>query len=45
MSDAVKIELVGCERYNFKGELYLRGKVYRVGDAKATILLRDEDEW
>lgn len=40
-----KIRLVGCERYNFRGELYLKGKVYLVGDAKAKIMLRAEDEF
>ena len=41
----VKVRLVGCERYNFKGELYEKGKVYMVGEAKATIMLRKEDEF
>ena len=40
-----KLRLVGCERYNFKGELYEKGKVYMVGDAKATLMLRKEDEF
>ena len=39
----VKVRLVGCDRYNFKGELYEKGKVYMVGEAKATIMLRKED--
>ena len=40
-----KIKLVGCERYNYKGELYKKGKVYAVGEAKATNMLRSEDEY
>jgi hypothetical protein len=40
-----KLRLVGCKRYNFKGELYEEGKVYMVGDAKATLMLRKEDEF
>ena len=40
----VKLRLVGCERYNFKGELYEKGKVYMVGESKAKIMLRKEDE-
>jgi len=38
-----KLRLTGCARYNYKGELYLKGKVYSVGDNKATNMLRDED--
>ncbi len=41
---AVKMRLTGCDRYNFKGELYEKGKVYLVGEAKATLMLRKEDE-
>ena len=41
----MKIKLVGCERYNFGGELYEKGKVYNVGESKGTILLRKEDEY
>lgn len=40
-----KLKLVGCERYNFGGELYEKGKVYMVGESKATILLRKEDDY
>ncbi len=40
-----KLRLAGCERYNFKGELYEKGKVYIVGEVKATLLLRDKDEY
>ncbi len=40
-----KIKLVGCLRYNYKGELYKRGKVYAVGEAKATNMLRAEDNY
>jgi hypothetical protein len=40
-----KLRLVGCERFNFKGELYEKGKVYMVGDVKATIMLRKEDDY
>lgn len=40
-----KLRLVGCERFNFKNELYLKGKLYLVGEAKATIMLRKKDEY
>jgi hypothetical protein len=40
-----KLKLVGCERFNFKGELYEKGKVYMVGESKANIMLRKEDEY
>ena len=40
-----KLKLVGCERYNFRGELYEKGKVYLVGDQKAELMLRTEDEF
>lgn len=38
-----KLRLVGCDRFNFKGELYEKGKVYMVGETKATIMLRKMD--
>lgn len=41
----MKIKLVGCERYNFRGELYEKGKVYLVGDQKAELMLRAEDDF
>jgi nucleotide-binding universal stress UspA family protein len=41
----MKLKLVGCERYNFRGELYERGKVYLVGDQKAELMLRSVDEF
>ena len=41
----IKLRLVGCERYNFKGELYVKGKVYMVGESKANIMLRKEDDY
>ena len=47
----VKLKLVGCDRYNFKSELYVktgedgRGKVYMVGESKAAIMLRKKDEF
>lgn len=40
-----KLKLVGCERYNFRGELYEKGKVYLVGDQKAELMLRAEDDF
>lgn len=40
-----KLKLVGCDRYNYKGELYRRGKVYAVGESKATNMLRAEDNY
>lgn len=40
-----KIRLTGCDRYNYKGELYEKSKVYLVGESKAAILLRDTDEY
>lgn len=46
-----KLRLVGCERYNFRGELYVKTgedgkrKVYYVGDNKAAIMLRVEDSF
>lgn len=42
---AMKLKLVGCERYNFRGELYERDKVYLVGDQKAELMLRAVDEF
>ena len=41
----IKVKLVGCLRYNFGGELYVKGKVYDVGESKGTILLRKEDDY
>ncbi len=41
----IKLRLVACERYNFRGELYEKGKVYAVGENKATIMLRKKDEF
>ena len=40
-----KLKLVGCDRFNFKGELYEKGKVYMVGESKAAIMLRKEDDY
>ena len=40
---SIKLRLVGCDRYNVKGELYEKGKVYMVNDTKAKILLNKED--
>lgn len=42
---AIKLRLVACERYNFRGELYEKGKVYRVGEDKAKLMLRKKDEY
>lgn len=42
---AMKMKLVGCERYNFRGELYERGKTYLVGDQKAELMLRATDDF
>jgi len=42
---AKKLKLVGCERYNFRGELYERDKVYLIGDQKAELMLRAVDEF
>lgn len=42
---SIKLRLVACDRYNFRGELYEKGKVYRVGDDKGKIMLRKKDEW
>ena len=42
---AIKLRLVGCDRFNFRGELYERGKVYRVGDDKGKLMLRKTDEY
>ena len=41
---AIKLRLVGCDRFNFRGELYQRGKVYRVGDDKGKLMLRKVDD-
>ena len=41
----IKLKLVGCERYNFGGELYEKGKVYNVGESKGKILMRKEDNY
>ena len=41
----IKIKLVGCDRYGFKGQGYERGKVYVMPEAKAKILLAKEDEY
>ncbi len=40
-----KIKLVGADRYNYRNELYKRGKVYAVGESKATNMLRSEDDY
>ena len=42
---AIKLRLVGSDRYNFRGELYEKGKVYRVGDDKGKIMLRKQDDY
>ena len=42
---AIKLRLVGCDRFNFRGELYEKGKVYRVGDDKGKLMLRKKDEY
>jgi len=42
---AIKLRLVGCDRFNFRGELYEKGKVYRVGDDKGKIMLRKVDKY
>ncbi len=42
---AIKLRLVGCDRFNFRGELYEKGKVYRVGDDKGKLMLRKKDDW
>ena len=41
----IKLRLVACARYNFRGELYEAGKVYAVGENKAKIMLRKQDEY
>lgn len=41
----MKLQLVGCERYNFRGELYERGKVYLVGSQKAELMFRATDDF
>lgn len=41
----IKLRLVGCDRYNFRGELYQKGKVYAVGETKATLMLRQKDQF
>ena len=41
----IKLRLVGCDRFNFRGELYEKGKVYAVGENKAKIMLRKQDDW
>lgn len=40
-----KLKLVGCARYNFRGELYEQGKVYLVGSQKAELMMRATDEF
>jgi hypothetical protein len=40
-----KLRLVGCERYNLKSELYIKGKVYLVNDIKAKLMLSKVDEY
>lgn len=41
----IKLRLVGCDRYNFRGELYEKGKVYSVGENKAVLMLRQKDQF
>jgi len=41
----IKLRLVACDRYNFRGELYERDKVYLVGENKAKVMLRKQDQW
>ena len=40
----IELRLVGSERYNYKGELFVKGSVYGVSDAKGTNLLRLIDD-
>lgn len=42
---SVKVRLTGCDRYNFKGNLYEKGKVYMISEVKAKIMLRKQDEF
>jgi len=42
---AIKLRLVGCDRYNFRGELYEKGKVYAVGENKAKLMFRAKDDY
>lgn len=39
-----RIHLVGCQRYNLGGELFLAREVYSLDDAKADYLLNQTDD-
>lgn len=41
----VKVKLVGCKRYSFKGETFEQGKVVIVSEVKALQLLRSKDDY
>lgn len=40
----VRIRLVGCENYNYKGELFKKGYAYKLTRLKAENLLRKRNE-
>lgn len=40
----VAIKLVGCARYSYRDELFEKGNVYLLDEAKATVLLRSKDD-
>jgi hypothetical protein len=42
---AIRIKLVGCNRYSYKGELFEKGFEYDLDDAKARALLVSNDDY
>jgi len=40
----MQIELVKCDRYNYKGVTFMRGTVYSLPTHKARILLRSKND-
>jgi hypothetical protein len=41
----IRIKVVGCQRYSFKGELFDKGFVYDLEDGKARELLNKQDDY
>jgi hypothetical protein len=40
----VHVRLVGCKRYQYRDELFEKGNLYLLDEAKATLLLRSLDD-
>lgn len=41
----IRIKVVGCQRYSFKGELFEKGFFYDLEDEKARTLLNKQDDY